>query len=182
MAGRRARAAIADDAPKAKLNRATLRKAVRIFRYLKPHRWTFAFGLCCLLITSLLSLAFPLLLGDLVNAEARTGFWEAPLTDLANIDSIAKLLLIVFALQAFFGYLRIWTFGYVSEHALANIRKDTYAHLIRMPMLFFAQRRVGELNSRITADVSLLQEGMTTVLAEFLRQFVTIGIGITLLT
>ncbi|MEZ4808077.1 MAG: ABC transporter transmembrane domain-containing protein [Flavobacteriales bacterium] len=170
------------DAPRPKLNKATLRKAVRIFRYLKPHRWTFAFGLCCLLITSLLSLTFPLLLGDLVNAEARTGFWEAPLTDLGNIDSIAKLLLIIFALQAFFGYLRIWTFGYVSEHALANIRKDTYAHLIRMPMLFFAQRRVGELNSRITADVSLLQEGMTTVLAEFLRQFVTIGIGITLLT
>lgn len=113
-----------------------------------------------------------------MNAEPLTSFWEAPISDLNNIDSIAKLLLLVFALQAFFGYLRIYTFGHVSEHALADIRKDTYSHLVRMPMLFFAQRRVGELNSRLAADVALLQEGMTTVLAEFLRQFVTIGIGI----
>lgn len=183
MAGRPGRRRAADDdAPRAKLDKATLRKAVRIFRYLRPYRWTFALGLVCLLITSLLSLAFPLLLGKLVDAKVLTGLWEAPLTDIGNVDSILKLLLLVFALQAFFGYIRIWTFGYVSEHALANIRKDTYAHLVRMPMLFFAQRRVGELNSRISADVALLQEGMTTVLAEFLRQFVTIGLGITLLT
>ena len=181
MAGRRNRTRD-DDAPKAKLNKATLRKFLRIFRYLKPYRLVFGAGLVCLLITSLLSLAFPLLIGKLVDAHATTGFWEAPLTDLTNIDSIAKLLMLVFAVQAFFGYFRIYTFGYVSENALAKLRQDTYAHLVRMPMIFFAQRRVGELNSRISADVALLQEGLTTVLAEFLRQFVTIGIGITLLT
>lgn len=181
MAGRRKRTGD-DDAPSAKLNKATLKKTLRIYRYLKPHAGVFAIGLVCLLVTSLLSLAFPLLLGKLITAEPNTSFWNAPLNDLKNIDSIAKLLLIVFALQAFFGYIRIYTFGYVSEHALADIRKDTYAHLVRMPMLFFAQRRVGELNSRLTADVTLLQEGMTTVFAEFLRQFVTIGVGITLLT
>ncbi len=181
MAGRRDRT-VDDDAPKAKLNKATLRKFLRIFRYLKPYRSVFGAGLFCLLITSLLSLAFPLLIGKLVDAHAATSFWDAPLTDLTNIDSIAKLLMLVFAVQALFGYLRIYTFGYVSENALAKLRQDTYAHLVRMPMIFFAQRRVGELNSRISADVALLQEGMTTVLAEFLRQFVTIGIGITLLT
>ena len=181
MASRRRRPTT-DDAPAAKLDKVTLRKTLRIFRYLRPHWHIFALGLVCLLITSLLSLAFPLLLGKLVNAEPLTSFWQAPLTDLTNIDSIAKLLMLVFVLQAFFGYIRIYTFGHVSEHALADIRKDTYSHLVRMPMLFFAQRRVGELNSRLAADVALLQEGMTTVLAEFLRQFVTIGIGITLLT
>ncbi|MCB0759497.1 MAG: ATP-binding cassette domain-containing protein, partial [Flavobacteriales bacterium] len=139
-------------------------------------------GLFCLLITSLLSLAFPLLLGKLVNATTSDSFWSASLTDLTNIDSIAKLLMLVFALQAAFGFLRIYLFGLVSENALADLRQDTYAHLVRMPMLFFAQRRVGELNSRISADVALLQVGMTTSLAELLRQLVTIGLGITLLT
>ncbi len=142
----------------------------------------FALGLFCLLITSLLSLAFPLLLGKLVNASVSDGFWSAPLTDLTNIDSIAKLLILVFAFQAAFGFVRIYLFGLVSENALADLRQDTYSHLVRMPMLFFAQRRVGELNSRISADVALLQEGMTTSLAELLRQVVTISLGITLLT
>lgn len=171
-----------DGAKPAKLNKDTLRVTLRLFRYLRPYAGTFAIGLGCLAITGLLSLAFPLLLGKLIDAHGGTGFWSAPLTDLTNIDSIAKLLVLVFAGQALFGYFRILTFGQVSESVLAKIRQDTYAHLVRMPMTFFAQRRVGELNSRISADVALLQEGMTTVLAEFLRQFITIGAGITLLT
>lgn len=183
MASRRGKAAISDDGAKpAKLNKEAWRKTTRLFRYLKPHIGAFSAGLFCLLITSLLSLAFPILLGKLVNASASDGFWAAPLTDLTNIDSIAKLLMLVFALQAAFGFVRIYLFGLVSENALADLRQDTYSHLIRMPMLFFAQRRVGELNSRISADVALLQEGMTTSLAELLRQTVTITLGITLLT
>jgi ABC-type multidrug transport system fused ATPase/permease subunit len=175
-------AAAEEDAKPAKLSKEAWRKTIRLFRYLRPHRWAFAGGLLCLLVTSLFSLAFPILIGKLVNARASTGFWTAPLTDLGNIDSIAKLLVLVFALQAAFGFLRIWLFGLVSENALASLRQDTYAHLVRMPMTFFAQRRVGELNSRISADVALLQEGMTTSLAELLRQTVTITLGITLLT
>ena len=182
MAGPRRRAIDDEGAKPAKLDKDTLRKTLRLFRYLRPHAGTFAIGLVCLAITGLLSLAFPLLLGKLIDARAGDGFWSAPLSDLGNIDAIAKLLVLVFAAQALFGYFRILTFGQVSESVLARIRQDTYAHLVRMPMTFFAQRRVGELNSRISADVALLQEGMTTVLAEFLRQFITIGAGITLLT
>jgi ABC-type multidrug transport system fused ATPase/permease subunit len=184
MASRRGRSRASDDdgAKPAKLDKATLRKTVRLFRYLGPYAGTYALGMVFLLFTSLLSLAFPLLLGKLVDARPLTGFLEAPLTDLGNIDSIAKLLLLVFAAQALFGFLRIYTFGIVSEKALADLRNDTYRHLLKLPMTFFAQRRVGELNSRISADVALLQEGLTTVLAEFLRQFLVIGIGIVLLT
>ncbi|MEO8733263.1 MAG: ABC transporter transmembrane domain-containing protein, partial [Flavobacteriales bacterium] len=183
MASRRRGATTSDEGAKpAKLNKQAWRKTTRLFRYLKPHMGAFGAGLFCLLITSLLSLAFPILIGKLVNAKVSDGFWAAPLTDLTNIDSIAKLLVLVFAFQAAFGFVRIYLFGLVSENALANLRQDTYSHLVRMPMLFFAQRRVGELNSRISADVALLQEGMTTSLAELLRQTVTISLGITLLT
>ncbi|MBL8001804.1 MAG: ATP-binding cassette domain-containing protein [Flavobacteriales bacterium] len=184
MASRRGRSRASDDdgAKPAKLDKATLRKTTRLFRYLGPYAGTYALGMVFLLFTSLLSLAFPLLLGKLVDARPLTGFLEAPLTDLGNIDSIAKLLLLVFGAQALFGFLRIYTFGVVSEKALADLRNDTYRHLLKLPMTFFAQRRVGELNSRISADVALLQEGLTTVLAEFLRQFLVIGIGIVLLT
>ena len=44
--------------------------------------------------------------------------------------------------------------------------------MLKLPMIFFAQRRVGELNSRITADVALLQDTFTTTLAELIRQTV----------
>ncbi len=171
-----------EGAKPAKLTKAALRKFVRVFRYLRDQRALFSFGMLCLLFTSLLSAAFPWLIGRLIDARTPTAFWEAPLNDLGNVHSILKLLLLVFAAQAFFGFWRIWSFGSVTENALSQLRRDTYAHLLRLPMTFFASRRVGELNSRISADVALLQEAFTTVLAEFLRQFVVIGVSIAALT
>ena len=82
-----------------------------------------------------------------------------------NINQIAIALLVLFALQAIFSYFRIVLFVNVTEKTLAIIRQETYAHLIKLPMNFFSKRRVGELNSRIASDNSLLQETFTTDLA-----------------
>lgn len=167
-----------DGAKPAKLSKAALSKFFRVFRYMRQQRGLFALGMGCLLMTSLLSAAFPWLIGKLIDAKAATTFWQAPLYDMGNVHSILKMLLVVFAAQAFFGFWRIWSFGSVTENALTHLRRDTYAHVLRLPMSFFAQRRVGELNSRISADVALLQDTFTTVLAEFLRQFVVITVCI----
>jgi len=172
-----------DDAKPAKLTKSTLRKFFRLFRYLRPHRAPFAVGMLLLLGTSLLSMVFPGLMGKLVDATKG----ELPrdteaLLDLSNIDSVALLLLGVFALQALLGFGRIYLFSHVTEHMLARLRQDTYEHLLKLPMIFFAQRRVGELNSRISADVALLQDTFTTTLAELVRQVVIITVGLVLLT
>ena len=180
MASRRGRSRH-DDVAAVKFDRTVLRRSFRLFRYIRPNAGLFAFGLFCLVVTSLLSLAFPILLGKLVDAAPLTSFRDAPIDDLGNIDSVAKLLLLVFADQALFGFARIQSFGLVTENALSQLRNETYAHLLKQPMTFFATRRVGELNSRISADVALLQDTLTTVLAEFLRQSLIIGIGIVLL-
>ena len=179
MAGRRSSKAY-DDAPRAKLDKATLRKAVRIFRYLKPHRWTFAFGLILLLVTTGLSMFFPGLLGQLVDAAK--GDAAAQQNLLSDIDRVALTLLVVFVAQAFFGFFRIVIFNWITSNMLARLRCDTYEHLLKLPMIFFAQRRVGELNSRISSDITLLQDAFTTNLAELIRQFIVVGIGIVLLT
>ncbi|MFN3874395.1 MAG: ABC transporter ATP-binding protein [Flavobacteriales bacterium] len=172
-----------DDAKPAKLTKATLRKFFRLFRYLRPYRLPFALGMLLLLGTSLLSLVFPGLMGSLVDATKGGVPREAEaLLDLTNIDSVALLLLGVFALQALLGFGRIYLFSYVTEHMLARLRQDTYEHLLKLPMAFFASRRVGELNSRISADVALLQDTFTTTLAELVRQLVIVSVGMVLLT
>jgi ABC-type multidrug transport system fused ATPase/permease subunit len=172
-----------DDAKPAKLSKSTLRKFFRLFRYLRPYRVAFAFGMLLLLGTSLLSMVFPGLMGKLVDATKGELPKDAEaLLDLGNIDSVALLLVGVFALQAVLGFGRIYLFSYVTEHMLARLRQDTYEHLLKLPMTFFATRRVGELNSRISADVALLQDTFTTTLAELVRQLIIISVGLVLLT
>jgi ABC-type multidrug transport system fused ATPase/permease subunit len=104
-----------DDAKPAKLNKATLRKFMRLFRYLREHAGIFAFGMLLLLIGSALSMVFPALMGRLVDATRGAAPTDAgELFDLNNIDSVALLLLGVFALQAIIGFFRIYIFSYVT--------------------------------------------------------------------
>lgn len=179
MASRRNAKAF-DDAPRAKLDKATLRKAVRVFRYLRPYRGWFVIGLVLLTITTGLSLLFPLLLGELVDAARGDAGAQTDL--LQRIDEVALTLLAVFAAQAFFGFFRIYLFSWITENMLAHMRRDTYDHLLKLPMTFFAQRRVGELNSRIGADIAMLQDALTTNLAELVRQVLVVVAGIVMLT
>lgn len=167
----------ANDLPKAKFNRETLQKASFLLSYLRPYRALFITGMVLLVLGSLLSLAFPFLMGKLIDASLRpelTGFW-------ANINYIAGSLLAILLVQATISFFRIYTFVQVGERSLADLRNDSFGRIVRMPMEFFARRRVGELNSRIAADLSQIQDTMTTTLAELIRQVVTLVGGIALL-
>ncbi len=62
-----------------------------------------------------------------------------------------------------------------------NIRQTVYGQLIILPRSFYSGRGVGELHSRMAADISQLRETFRTTLAEFLRQFIIIVGGIALL-
>jgi ABC-type multidrug transport system fused ATPase/permease subunit len=159
---------------KKKITREGLRNAFKLFRYIKPFQGEYYIGIFFLLGSSLASLAFPKLLGDLVNS----GNKEAAAH---SLNEIALLLGLVLLIQSVFSYFRIVLFVNVTEKTLAFLRQDTYKHLIKLPLRFFDQRRVGELNSRISADIILLQETLTTTLAEFIRQIIIIIGGIALL-
>lgn len=165
---------------KVKLNKGAWKKAYRIFKFLKPYRLKFGVGLFFLLLSSASSMLFPGLMGKLVDAN-EGGSYES-LLETNNINVIATLLFLVFLVQAVFSFFRIILFSQVTENMLADLRKHTYHHLISLPLNFFNKHRTGELNSRISSDVSLLQEAFTTTLAEFLRQILVIVAGIFFLT
>lgn len=162
------------EVPRKKITREGLKNAFKLFSYIRPFSGEYALGMFFLLGSSLSSLAFPKLLGELVNSGNKGS--------LANdIDRIALLLLVVLFLQSFFSYFRVVLFVNVTEKSLALLRQRAYNHLIKLPLRFFEKHRVGELNSRISSDISLLQETLTTTLAEFIRQIIIITGGVTLL-
>lgn len=160
--------------PKEKVSKEAWKKSVRLFRYIGPYKVRFGIGLFFLLLTGATALIFPELMGRLVDSAKDSDY------DTAN--NIALLLCVILVAQSVFSFFRVYLFVYVTEHALANLRNDLYQHLISLPMTFFNKKRVGELNSRMTSDITQIQSTLTTTIAEFLRQFILIIGGLTLLT
>jgi len=151
-----------------------LKELLKLYRFLKPYRWKFALGMIFLLISSGASLMFPKFLGDMVDLGNKGKL-------ISEITHTGIILLMIIVVQAIFSYSRIRLFVEVTEKTLASIRQHLYNHLIKLPMSFFAARRVGELNSRISSDISLLQDSLTSTLADLLSQLILITGGITLM-
>jgi ABC transporter fused permease/ATP-binding protein len=162
-----------NDLPKAKVTAQSLKKAVRIFNFAGPHRWKFVVGLIFLLLTGATALAFPKLMGLLIDCVKNH--------DREMANTIALGLVGILVTQSFFSFFRLSLFVNFTEHTLANVRLALYSNLVRLPMSFFSQKRVGELNSRISSDITQIQDTLTSTIAEFLRQFILIIGGIALL-
>lgn len=161
--------------PKAKLTKKTLAHVAKLLSYLKPYRRKFIAALFFLFLSSLVGLAFPSFVGALIDtAQGKRTNDFLPET----IPGILLLAFIVLVLQAIVSFFRILWFVSVGERSLADIRRDTYLKLITLPMNFFSGRRVGELNSRISADLSQVQDTLTTTIAEMIRQAVLLVGGI----
>ena len=160
--------------PKKKITKEGLQNVFKLWGYIRPFWKEYLLGMFFLLGSSLANLAFPKLLGDIVKAGGQ-GLLEQ------TLNQTVLFLIVVLIIQSVFSYFRVVLFVNVTEKSLALLRRATYNHLIKLPLRFFEQRRVGELNSRISADVTLLQETLTTTLAEFIRQIIIIIGGTTLL-
>ncbi|KQS32841.1 ABC transporter ATP-binding protein [Dyadobacter sp. Leaf189] len=156
-----------------KISWAGLKTTVSLFKYLRPYRGMFFIGLIFLALSTGTSLAFPKLVGSII--EVIEG--KSPYT----INQITMFLFVILVCQAVFSYFRIYLFTKVSEMAMTNIRLDVFSKIITLPLTFLESRRVGELTSRITADVSQLQGLLSFTLAEIFRQIATLVVGMAIL-
>lgn len=167
-----------EELPKAKLNKESIKRAEGLLQYMKPYRWKFFIGLFFLFISSLTGLAFPSILGAMIDAaqgKQKFSFIHP------SINALGYAAFIILFIQSIVSYFRVRLFVEVAEKTVADVRRDTYFRLITLPMDFFANRRVGELNSRLSADLSQIQDTLTTTLAEMIRQVVLLVGGITFL-
>ena len=162
-----------NDLPKSKITATSLQKATLIFKYSGHHKWKFYVGLVFLLLTGGTALAFPKLMGMLVDCVKNQ--------DHVLANNIALGLVFILFLQSFFSFFRLSLFVNFTENTLANLRLALYSNLVKLPMSFFSQKRVGELNSRISSDITQIQDTLTSTIAEFLRQFILIIGGVILL-
>ncbi len=167
-----ATAATSEKTAKKVPNKDQLRRATRIFAYLKPFRVPFALSMVVLAVGSLIFLVIMALPGEIINIINDEGSYGL------TIDQVFLLIAGLLVLQAVFGYIRVRLQAVVSERSMALLRRDLFARIVSLGIPFFEQRRVGELTSRITNDVTKIQGVFSLTLAEFLRQLIVLTGGI----
>lgn len=153
-----------------KISKESMKKAMRVFKFVKPFRITFTFGFLVLIVSSVVMMTFPKVLGDLIDS--------ANSADGTTVNETTLILIGIFLVIAITSFFRIYLFGIVTQKSLALLRTETYKHLISSPMRFFSSKKVGELSSRITTDIALLEETFSTTIAEIIRQIITIPVAL----
>jgi ABC-type multidrug transport system fused ATPase/permease subunit len=157
-----------------KVSKQGLSKAIKIFQFVIPYKWTFIVGMVFLLLSNLTTLSFPLLIGEMTKViEGKSEY---------KINEVTLFFFAVLIVQAILSFFRIYTFAQVSEKAMRDVRQTLYAKIITLPIFHFEKRRVGELMSRITSDITQLQDVLSITLAEFFRQVFTLVGGVALIT
>lgn len=168
--GRGADTEVLPEDKKRKLSKESVKKTLKIFRFILPYRTTFLVGILFLVLSLTTNILFPKLIGEIVAViEGKSSY---------TINQVVLVLIGILILQSLFSFGRIYFFSIVSEKSMADIRRTVYSKIISLPVSFFEQRRVGELMSRITADVQALQDVLAFTLAELFRSLATVVVGI----
>ncbi len=147
----------------------------RLLPRLRPYRGKLLLAFVCLVVAAAAGLVFPLVIGFLLDAAFE-------LKDRGALDRIALVLLGIFALQGVMNFVQVYLLSSTTERIVAQLREDTFAHLIHLSPAFFTERRTGELTSRLSSDLALLQSLLGTWVSELSRQILFLIGGIAMLT
>lgn len=148
----------------------------RLFGYLKPYGKQMILAVLALLISSAFGLSFPLIIVRLLDSVTKTHNY-------GPLNLLAGLLVVIFLLQALFNFIQSYLLAYVGEHIVYDLRTKLYAHLQDLSLDFYSKRRVGDLVSRLSSDVTQMRNVLTSTLTSLLSQVLTlIGSIVILLT
>lgn len=168
---RRSDISIGSTEPRQPITRARLQGYRRLLGYVRPYRSRLVLAATSLTVGTLLGLIMPLVVRNVVDVV----FVERNLT---LLNRSAALLALVFLAQAFFSFINRYNTAYIGERVVADLRQQLYRHLVNLSLRFFADRRTGEIVSRVTNDVTTLQAAVTDNLVTLLQQSLTLVGGI----
>ncbi len=148
-------------------------KISRLIGYMRPYIPRFLVAVVALIFSAGLSLVFPAVIG---GVGPLPGLLDSVLNEgsVAMLDNITMILLAAFLFRSFTTFVETYNLNYIGERLVVDIRKQLYSHLQFMSLKFFADRRVGELVSRISSDVTVMRTALTNNLTTLLQQSVVL--------
>ncbi len=138
-----------------------------ILKYAKPYTKSLIFAFLCLALTSLINLVLPLIVRNMINAVVVLKNHEV-------LDGLAWDLIIIIGFQAAFAVTHNYIFGFVGHRMTTDFRLEFFSHIQSLSLRFFQERRVGEILSRMSNDISVIQNALVSIPVALLRQSITL--------
>ncbi|WP_221567443.1 ABC transporter ATP-binding protein [Alkalihalobacillus sp. TS-13] len=139
----------------------------RVWTYIRTEKKRFIFVLFIVLISSLLSLLGPYLLGVAVDRIIAD-----PVTE--TLLQMVVLLLVVYILHSVTSWLQNYWMISISQNTVYSMRNHLFSHIQRLPLLFFQKRQHGELMSRLTNDMDNVSRTLNSAVIQFTTSVLTI--------
>ncbi|MET7639694.1 ABC transporter ATP-binding protein [Streptomyces sp. NPDC005438] len=143
---------------------ATLR---RVLRFARPHRRRLLGFVLASVLTAFLTIATPLLAGQVVNAINQHRPTEV-------VVHLALLIALIALAEAAVGLVTRWLSARVGEGLILDLRTAVYDHVQRMPVAFFTRTRTGALVSRLNNDVIGAQRAFSDTFSGVISNLVTV--------
>lgn len=141
----------------------------RVLSLFAPHRWSIAAVLVLIVTSSALGLVSPFLVREVVDVAI-------PQQDVRLLLMLVGAMVGAAVVSAVLGVLQTWLSTAMGQRIMHELRTALFTHLQRQPLSFFTRTRSGEVQSRLTHDVSGLQ-GVVTSTATSLAGNVATVVG-----
>lgn len=143
-------------------------------RFLAPYRWQVCAALLALIVTAAVTLS----MGQGIKLLVDRGFMTQSPHQLNQSIGIFMLMVLGLAIGTF---ARFYWVSWIGERVVADIRREVFNHLVYLHPGFYENNRSSEIQSRLTADTTLLQSVIGSSLSMFLRNLLMVIGGVVLL-
>ncbi len=139
----------------------------RLLGYLRPHWGRMAIVLVTLAVTSVINVGFPLVIVRLLDSVLNDASYS-------KLNTLAGALTALFFISAALNFVQTYMLSYIGEKIVLDMRTQLYRHLQKLSLEFYANRRVGEIVSRMSNDVTKVQNVLTNSVTSLINNLITL--------
>ena len=139
----------------------------RLLAYLKPYWRQMTIAIGALLLSTAAGLAFPAMIVRMLDSVTQT-------RQMASLNWLTAALIGIFLVQSGFQFVQSYLLASVGERMVVDLRNALYSHLQQLSLDFYATRRVGDLVSRLSSDVTQMRTMLTNNVTDLLSRVLTL--------
>ncbi|MCD6256751.1 ABC transporter ATP-binding protein [Candidatus Aerophobetes bacterium] len=139
----------------------------RLLTFVKPYWKRFILALLCMVFTGGLSAVMLWLIKDMVDKVLLN-------KNIFLLNLIPFLIIGISLLQGVFNYGQRYLMHWIGQKVVFDIRNKLYSHLQRLSLSFFSHKPVGEIISRLTSDITTMQNALSRAIGDIVKEGVTV--------